>query len=47
MNVVVVVMVFVKVAIFCCRSAIFKCVLCHGGSGIGGVIVVVVMMVWY
>ena len=31
----------------CCRSAIFKCVLFHGGSGIGGVIEVVVMMVWY
>ena len=38
---------FVRVAFYLCKSAIVKCMLCHGGSGIAGVVVVVVMMVWY
>ena len=28
-------------------SGIAKVVLCHGGSGIGGVVVLVLTMVWY
>ena len=31
----------------CCRSAIFKCMLCGCGICIGGVIVMVVVMVGY
>ena len=46
-NVVVIVKVFAMVAIYCCRSAIVKCMLCHSGSGIGGVVIVVVRIVWY
>ena len=29
---------------YCCKSAIVKSMLSHGGSGIGGVVVVVVMV---
>ena len=41
--------VFVRLAILVIywRGAIVRCMLCHGGSGIGGVVVVVVMIVWY
>ena len=42
-----VVTVFVKVAILLWRIAKVKCMLGHGDSGIGGVVVVVVMIVWY
>ena len=28
-------------------NAIVKCMLCYGGSGIGGVVVEFVIMVWY
>ena len=45
-NVVMVVTVFVRVAIFCFRSAIVKCMLFYGGGGIGGVVVEVGMMTW-
>ena len=31
----------------CFTSALVKCMLFHDGSGIGGVVVVVGMMVWY
>ena len=31
----------------CCRGAILKCSLCDGGSGIDGVEVMVMMIVWY
>ena len=31
----------------CCRSTIVKCILCHGGSGINEVVVMVMMIVWY
>ena len=30
-----------------CRSAVVSCMLCHGGRGIGCVVVVVVMLIWY
>ena len=29
---------------YCCRSAIVKCMLCHGGSGIDWVVVIVVIL---
>ena len=29
------------------KSAIAKCMLCHGGKGIAGVVVLVMMIVWY
>ena len=40
-------MAFVRVAFYLCKSAIDKCMLCHGGSGIAWVVVVVVMMAWW
>ena len=42
----VVVVVYCKGAFYCCRSALVRCMLCNGGSGICWVVVVVVMMVW-
>ena len=44
---VVVVTVFARVAIKCCRSAIVKCSLCDGGCCIDGIEVMVMMIVWY
>ena len=41
---------FVRVAIvfvYLCRSAVINCMLCNGDRGIGCVVVVVVMLVWY
>ena len=47
LNMVVVVTVFLWWLIKCCRSAIVKCSLCDAGSGIDGVEVMVMMIVWY
>ena len=46
-SVLMVVTFFVRWLFYCFRSVIVKCILFHGGCGIGGVVVVVGMMVQY
>ena len=46
-NVVVVVTAFVRVAILLMYKSYSLVMFCYGGSFIGGVVLVVVIMVWY